>query len=50
MLPVPALPNPPKSISAEDLLRVEGYARELNNVPWGDHPQRIPDNQVRAGI
>ncbi len=49
LLPVPALPNPPKSISGEDLLRVEGYARELDNVPWGA-AQRIPDNQVRPAF
>jgi tetratricopeptide (TPR) repeat protein len=45
VLPVPALPVPSKAASPEDLLRIEGYARELNNIPWGDHP-RIPDDQV----
>lgn len=49
LLPVPALPNPPKSISGEDLLRVEGHARDLDNVPWGAN-QRIPDNQVRPAF
>lgn len=47
LLPLPPLPAPPKSIAPDTLLRIEGYANQLNTIPWGDKP-RVPAAQAPA--
>lgn len=36
LLPIPALPQLPQSVSPDDAAVVEGYAERMAKVPWGD--------------
>lgn len=43
LLPIPALPNPLKSINPQTVAAVEGYAQRMASVPWGGDPKIAPE-------